>query len=213
MRSSPRSVDARSDLAWCLHDLGSILLESRRLQEALGASPRDLINRELARERPWELSRRVVLAENLNNIGLLTAVSEPDRAKDVYREAAALLEAALGNKGDRRAVASLGSVLNNWGNLAVQRGQTALAFERFERGLVPMAEMLTREPNDTAYRYGALNLHGSRANLLMSLGRHAQAVADWDRVMELNDEPADRVTYRLLRILCLVRTANYERRR
>ena len=51
----------------------------------------------------------------------------------------------------------------------------------------------------------------ARANLLASLGRHAEAVADWDRVVEYNDEPADRVAYRLLHILCLVRTANYER--
>ena len=45
----------------------------------------------------------------------------------------------------------------------------------------------------------------------MSLGRHAEALADWDRVMELNDEPADRVAYRLFRVLCLVRTAHCQR--
>ena len=107
------------------------MLESRRLPEALVAHRRAvLINRELARESPSDPRRRVVLAENLNNVGLLTAESEPDRAEEVYREAAELLKTARNDKSNRRALASLGSVLNNWANLAVRRGQTDLALER-----------------------------------------------------------------------------------
>ncbi len=212
VRASPHSVDARSDLAWALHDQGSILLESGQLQEALPAHRRAVeINRELVQEKPSDVRRQIVLAENLNNVGLLAATSEPDQAEAAYSEAAELLEAALREKSNARAVASLGSVLNNWGNLAAKRGQAELAIQRFERGLAPITEVLRREPADPTFRLGALNLHGSRANLLMSLGRHAEAVADWDRILELNDEPADRVTYRLFRVLCLVRTAHYQR--
>ncbi len=56
-----------------------------------------------------------------------------------------------------------------------------------------------------------MSLHGSRANLLPSLGRHSEAVADWDKVLELNDDPADRLSYHLFRILALVRTKDYAR--
>jgi eukaryotic-like serine/threonine-protein kinase len=211
--ASPRSVAARTDLAWCLHDQGSILLESGRLPEALAAHRRAVdINRELVHEQPADMRRRVVLAENLNNIGLLlTPANEPDQAEAAYSEAATLLEAAVHDKSNRRALASLGSVLNNWGNLATRRRQSELAFARFDRGLASIAEMLRREPADTTFRYAALNLHGSRANLLMSVGRHAEAIADWDRVVELNDEPAERARYHLSRILCLVYTAHYQR--
>ena len=45
----------------------------------------------------------------------------------------------------------------------------------------------------------------------MLLGRHAEAIADWDRVVEFNDDPAVSAGYRLLRVLCLVRTAHYQR--
>ena len=71
--------------------------------------------------------------------------------------------------------------------------------------------MLKREPGHTELRYNALNLHGSRANLYASLGRHAEAVADWDRVIEYNDVPEDRLAYHLSRIMALVRTSDYAR--
>ena len=112
VRASPHSVDARSDLAWALHDQGSILLESGRLREALPAHRRAVaINRELAQEKPSDVRRHVVLAENLNNVGLLAAKGEPDQAEAAYSEAAALLEAALRDKSNSRArgVAGLGS--------------------------------------------------------------------------------------------------------
>jgi hypothetical protein len=72
-------------------------------------------------------------------------------------------------------------------------------------------EELKREPGETILRYSALNPHGSRANLLGSLGRHGEAIADWSRVIELNDEPADRAAYRLSRIMALLRTNDYAR--
>ena len=212
VRSNPQSVDSRSDLAWCLHDLGSILLESHQPAEAVAIYRRAIeINRELVAERPADLRRRAVLAENLNNLGLLSLNDNPDRAEEAYIEAAALLKVAGGDKVELRTASSLGSLLNNWGNLAVRRGRTDLAFQRFERGLAWVEDTLRREPAETELRYSALNLHGSRANLLESLGRHTEAVADWDRVVELNDDPADRVVLRLLRSMALVRTRDYIR--
>jgi len=212
VRFDPQSVDYRSDLAWCLHDLGEVLLENHMEKQALAVYRRAIeINRKLIEEQPADLRRRGVLAENLNNLGLLTAPAEPDRADAAYSEAAAQLDFAMRENPSRRCVISLSSLLSNWGNLAVRRGRTELAFQRFERGLALVEDVLKREPADTFLRYSALNLHGSRANLLALLGRHAEAVADWDRVIELNDEPADRTAFRLSRIMALVRTNDYPR--
>ncbi len=207
----PRSVESRSDLAWCLHDLGHVLLANNLQDQALAVYRRAIeINRKLIEEQPADLRRRAVLAENLNNFGLLIGVADPDRAEEAYSEAAAHLDFAT-RENPVRGVVSLGSLLNNWGNLAVRRGRTALAFQRFERGLALVEDALKREPADTLLRYTGLNLHGSRANLLALSGRHAEAVADWDRVIELNDEPAERTAFRLSRIMALVRTSGYPR--
>jgi serine/threonine-protein kinase len=212
VRDDPRSVDARSDLAWCLHDLGTVLLAIGRNDEALTACRRAIeINRRLGDERPTDWGRRGVLAESLVNFGLLTMVHDPDRAEAAYGEAAAIIEAIHRDHPHRRWLASLGSLLNNRGNLAGRRGRADLAFRHFERGLALVEDELRREPHDTTLRYNALNLHGSRANLLGSLGRHGEAVADWDRVIELNDDPADRFAYGFLRVMTMVRTADYSR--
>jgi tetratricopeptide (TPR) repeat protein len=208
----PHSVDARTDLAWCLHDLGSVYLEKNQLDLALAAHRRAIeINRKLIEELPDDMRRRISLAENLNNLGLLTMKRDPDQAEAAIRQGVGLLELASRHRLDVRCVTSLGSLLNNWGNLAARRGQTELALERFVRGLALVEDALKREPGHTELRYNALNMHGSRANLFTSLGRHAEAVADWDRVLELNDIPEDRLAYRLSRIMALIRTADYAR--
>ena len=149
----PGLVPARSGL-----DLAALRAVARGPS---GAAPRRRDQPRTSHERPADARRRVVLAENLNSLGLLTAASEPDQAEAAYSEAATLLETAVHNKSNRRAITSLGSVLNNWGNLAAERGQTELAFARFERGLAPITEMLRREPADTTLRNRALSLHGA----------------------------------------------------
>ena len=56
-----------------------------------------------------------------------------------------------------------------------------------------------------------MNLHGSRATLLSSQGRHAEAVADWDQVLALNDVPANEASYRLSRLLSLLKAGDHAR--
>jgi tetratricopeptide (TPR) repeat protein len=212
VHGSPSSIEARSDLAWCLHDLGSVLIESNHNEEALSVHRRAIdINRTLSHERPEDLPRRAALAENLNNLGLVTVVTHPSLAEEAFSEAANILEGLVKANDNRRWLTSLCSVLNNLGNLARRQDKADRAFECFERGLALLDDALSREPAETTLRYNALNLHGSRANLLATLGRHSDAVKDWDKVVELNDDPADRVSYRLLRILALVRTKDYAR--
>ena len=139
VRFDPQSVDSRSDLAWCLHDLGIVLLDNHLNDQAVAANRRAIeINRKLAEEQPAASRRRAALAETLNNLGLVTVAEHPDSAEAAYNEAARLLDIPSQDQPDRRCVSSLGSILNNWGNLAKQRGQTELAFQRFARGLAPV---------------------------------------------------------------------------
>ena len=53
VHADPRSIEARADLAWCLHDLGSVLLECGSNQEALSAHRRAIdLSRALCRRTP-----------------------------------------------------------------------------------------------------------------------------------------------------------------
>jgi tetratricopeptide (TPR) repeat protein len=209
VRDDPRGLESRSDLAWCLHVQGSVLLANRRNDEALAAQRRAItINRELSAEHPDDPARRGVLAENLSNFGLLTFKLHPGEAEDAYSEAATILESLVRESTDRRWVNSLCSLLNNSGNLAGQLGRTEVARQRFERGLALVDDALQRDPADQTLRDNALNLHGSRANLLGSLGKYREAAADWVSVIELSS-PEARLGYRLMHMLALVRTDDY----
>ncbi len=157
------------------------------------------------------MPRRTVLAENLNNFGLLVFQREPSRAENAYVEAATILEDLMRHGTNRRCVSSLSALRNNQGNLARKLGQSEKAYRYFEQGLALIDDALESEPNESVLRYDALNLHGSRANLHASLGRHTEAVADWDKVIELNDDPVNRISCRLMRILELLRTKDYAR--
>jgi hypothetical protein len=66
----------------------------------------------------------------------------------------------------------------------------------FERGLALVQDSLRREPDHTMLRYSARSLHGSSANLGASPGRRAEAVADRDQVVALDDVPAYRIVLR-----------------
>jgi len=115
-----------------------------------------------------------------------------------------LLDGAQRESPNRRSLNALGSILNNWGDLAARRGRNELAFERTERGLTMVEDSLKIEPASAPLRSTALSLHGTRANLLGTLGRHPEAVADRKRVIELNDDPARRAEFRLLHIIALI---------
>ncbi len=113
------------------------------------------INRALVNELPADLRRRAVLAESLNNLGLLSIAENPEQAEAAFREAVTLLENTLRDNPARRWITSLASALSNWGNITARRGQSDLAFKRFKRGLKLVEEELKREPGDTILRYSA----------------------------------------------------------
>jgi tetratricopeptide (TPR) repeat protein len=212
-RAQGSSWRNRADLAWCEDNIGSSLLMARRPGDA---EPHYLraagLRRALLRERPDDAGGRVELASTLVNLGLVRMDSRPDLVEADYAEAAALFDKAVETSPDRlEYIVPLANLLNNWGNLAARRGQPDLALERHARGLGLVEPIMRSQPALSEPRLAALNLRGSRANLLGSLGRHAEAVADWDHVLALNDSPAEETTYRLLRLLALLKSGDHAR--
>ncbi len=210
---SPRG---RRDVAWCLHNLGMARLQSGRRDEAEADFRRsaDLNRRGLAEDdASIGEDRRSFLAENLINIGFILSgkgpaeVAEADAA---YEEAVALLEAAPGGQEEPRRLHSLCAALLGLGNLAARSGRPDRALEQYGRGLEAADRLMAVEPGLPSSRLTMLKFHGARANTLDGLRRSAEAAADWDRVVELNDDPAVATTYRLARAFCYVHAGRHD---
>ena len=170
------------------------------------------LRRTLARERPGDIGEQVELAGTLANLAQVRSGDRPELADADFAEAAGLMSKAHEAKPNEFAyIVPLVHLLNNWANLATARGRTELALERQARGLRLIGPLLSSQPDHRDPRLAAMNLHGSRATLLSSQGRHAEAVADWDQVLALNDVPANEASYRLSRLLSLLKAGDHAR--
>ena len=207
------SWTTRNDLAWCEDNLGSALLFAKKFGDAEAHYLRAAeLRRTLARERPGDIGEKVELASTLVNLGQVRSGDRPELADADFAEAAGLMSQALEAKPNEFAyIVPLVHLLNNWANLAAARGRPDLALERQARGLSLIGPLLSSQPDHKDPRLAAMNLHGSRATLLSSQGRHAEAVADWDQVLALNDVPADEASYRLSRLLSLLKAGDHAR--
>jgi tetratricopeptide (TPR) repeat protein len=212
-REEPRSGTCRADVAWCEDNIGATLIYAGKGNEARPHFVRSSqLRRELLAEKPGENGLRVELAGTLVNLGLVESRGEPEQAERDFAEAAELLELAHKDRPEESAfVLSLSKLMNNWGNLAAQRQKPEVGLERMTRGLSLIEPILRRHPTLSDARLSALNLHGARASILSALGRHIEAVADWDQVIALNAVPADETNYRLLRLLDLLRGGDHNR--
>lgn len=132
------------------------------------------------------------------------SVVRPDReGQDPVPVAAASLS-------DDGAAVSLAALCVNWGNLLADTSRSAPALARFAEGLRVGGELYSREPSNGVARGMLLTLHGARAEVHGRLGRYREAVLDWDRVVELADEPQHR-GYRLNRVDVLAWAGDHAR--
>jgi tetratricopeptide (TPR) repeat protein len=211
-RADGSAVRAQGLLATYHHNLGQAHLGSRRTTEAEDHFRRAIeLNREAVRDDPHDVKRRLRLTETLINLGMLHwQMNQLDRADVELSEAIDLLEAAAHDEQLRADyLYALCGALNNWGNVAASQGRHEVALERFGRGIDRVELALRDEPNLGGLRTVARDLNGARAIVLMGLGRHADAVPDWNRVIDLESEPARRREYRVNRLAALVHTSDY----
>lgn len=95
----------------------------------------------------------------------------------------------------------------SWGNLALARQQGEVAVGRYNRGVKMAEAVLAVEPNLASFQTTAIALHGSLGNALgPGLHRYAEAAAEMDRVIELEKDPGERLRFRLLRAMWLMKT-------
>ncbi len=163
------------------------------------------LGRELHKAQPEQVEFAVGLAETCSNLGsVYWGNQQLDKAAAVYREALGILEPLVAAHPDNVWYASsLASLRINLGGLWGIQGRLKEALQQYDRALEALQFVLRREPNHAQAQKDLLPAHGGRAQTLSRLGRHAESVKDWDRVVAL--APVEnRPAYRLERAGVLI---------
>jgi tetratricopeptide (TPR) repeat protein len=198
----------KNALAVAHHNLGHL---------SQGHSPREAerhydravaIRTALVRSHSEVAAYRGRLAEDYLNLGLLyQQTGRPGDAGATFHKAEALL-GPLGREHPDQYALSLAGVYINWGNLHKETGQLQAGLDLLNRAVRLAEERLRQEPQLLEARKRALEAHGARAQVYEALKRYADAIPDWDRVVELGPGP-DQAGYRSARAAARVRIGEY----
>jgi tetratricopeptide (TPR) repeat protein len=209
----PAMPGYREELARSHNNLGALLAGLGRRVEAEAAYRWALeVKEQLATEFPAVPEYRQGLAASHNNLGaLLEGLGRGPQAEAAYRRALDLgeqLAAAFPAVPEYRT--DLGGSQGNFGQLLRRNKQPQLALEWFDKAIATLQGVLRQVPGDVTTHGFLRNAHWGRAETLDALGRHAEAAADWDKVVELSPEQ-QRASFRLLGALSRVRAGQVGR--
>ncbi len=184
----PAVPDYRQGLARSHHNLG-ILLQSwgkwDQAEREFGAALH--VEEKLTSEFPAVPANRRALAESHGYLGiLLMQLGKRDRAETEYRAAIDLwknLTAEFPNVTDYPI--ALGGGLCNLGHLVSDTDRLNDALGWYAQAIATLSPVIEKEPSHLRARQFLCNSLGGRAGTLDQLKRHAEAVDDWARAMDL----------------------------
>jgi serine/threonine protein kinase/Flp pilus assembly protein TadD len=203
----PHVPEYRKDLAESRHRLGGVLGGLHKHAEAEAEYRAALaLQKALADEIPGVPAYRTALAETHNELGLmLMGLGRPSEAEEEYRRALTTYDGLRPGFSTRpRDAVGLGGVYCNLGNLARRGGRPADSLAWYGQAIGTLEAVLPKAPRSVEAHRFLRNAHEGRAGALMRLGRFAEALADWDRAVELDEAP-QRPPDLLMRAVCLAR--------
>jgi len=106
-------------------------------------------------------------------------------------------------------VSVLGSSYEGLGKIERDAGQPEAALKWYGEAIQDLAGLLAQNAQDLTVRNYQRGAYQGRAAALGQLGRHAEALADLDKVIELSDQK-QRPRVRLSRTVVLARAGNYD---
>jgi tetratricopeptide (TPR) repeat protein len=209
----PNDPAAQRGLAKTEHYLGVVCWFTKRPGEAERHYARAVsLLTGLVRTQPRQEQDEAALADNHVNLALLYQNSgRPAEATLAYEKVEALLRPLVARHppGGEYAL-SLAAAYTNWGYILAAAHPSDAALDRLNQAVELAEAVLREEPRLPRARLRAFNSHGGRAELHAGAGRHAEAVRDWDRVIELDDQPAPWIR-RVLRARALARAGEHAR--
>jgi tetratricopeptide (TPR) repeat protein len=201
VHADPSRGEFRSELGAAHHDLGVHQYQTHENDPAERHFRRavELYSSLLdASPSPRDVTARVALAATRRNLAIILQVTKQrEEASREYAASRGLLLDVLSVEPDRaEAALALGGTLFNWAIfLSYQQGEEDRVGTLFGEAIDRLSAFLKREPEWGLPRQELRSAHGARAQWLEGLGRHGEAVRDWERVVELAD-PVGRDHYR-----------------
>src|SRR5262249_34060228 len=138
---------------------------------------------DLVRDHPAVPRYRNALAYGFNNLGnLYSNTDRPSDEEKAFQEALALWKALARDYPEFLEYTwSLAAVQCSLGNLRWRRGEHAGALPWFNDSITGLQALLVKQPRQGSARRFLTNASYGRALALSGLGRHAEAMPDWDR--------------------------------
>jgi serine/threonine-protein kinase len=203
----PDDPERQEHLALSHHHLGAGLTVLGKRAQAVPLYQRAVqIRSRLARDHPEAARYRSLLAGSHVNLGLAyQATGRAAEAERAFHEAEdLLLPLAVRSPEQLDLGLDLAALYINWSNLPLSMQQLPDMLRRLDRAVELAEGVLRQEPQYEDARSRVVGAHGQRAYVYQRLGRYAEEVRDWDRVIELI-EAADRAERRMERVLALFR--------
>jgi eukaryotic-like serine/threonine-protein kinase len=194
----PTVLNYQRDLAHTHNSLGLLLkdLGQPAAARAEYATAYDL-QQKLAAAYPTVPEYQEELAGTHNNLGLLlTGLGQHDAARKEFESACKVhqkLAAAFPAVPDYQI--NLGASYCNFGILVRDAGQAADSLHWFDLAIRTLAPVYERDRRAVTVKAFLRNSHVNRARAYDRLKKHAEAVKDWDRTVELT-ESSEQPTYR-----------------
>jgi tetratricopeptide (TPR) repeat protein len=185
----PDDPGPRQGIAQCEHNLGGIQ-QIKRPEEIESHYRRSIdLRDEILRGRPEDEQTQAALAQTLINLALhYQGTNRPAEATEAYVRADTLLRPLVARYPEEEDYSlSLAALDHNWAYLLEAVGQAPSAFARLGEAILLSEEVLRREPLHIVARSRAVNSHGVRVHLYERRGRWADAVRDWDRIVEIEE--------------------------
>jgi eukaryotic-like serine/threonine-protein kinase len=191
----------RQDLALSHVNLGTLLQVLRKLAEAEEQYRQALaIQEKLAADFPAVPDYRLGQARAHNLLGLLLAdLGKRTEAEEQYRQGLAIGEKLTADYPAMPAYKiDLGGGYCNYGTLVLSGGRASESLAWFDKAIATLAPVHRAEPRDVIAKGFLCGSHGGRALAYDRLMKHAEALQDWDRAIELSN-PAQRLILRASR--------------
>jgi len=191
-QKNPEHAQWLSMVAETEHFLGALFHIQNKLTEAERHQLRaDSLYTELSQKHPEDRSHLGKAADVEVNLALMyQSTKRESEASRTYEKAERHLLTLLAlQPASADYLNSLGALYSNWGEFLGGRGDNQAALIKADKAIELAERALKNEPNHFVSRSRALSAHGVRANIYQSLSRWAEAVPEWDRVVELDPEP------------------------
>jgi serine/threonine-protein kinase len=212
-RAYPEVASYRDELALTYRELGDVVGTTGRSREAEQMYGEALaLQKALVRDHPALPAYRANLSATYDTLAqFLRDRGRPAEAEEAFQETVRLEEALHRDYPTVREHAlHLGGAQCNLANLVRDSGRPADSLTWYARAVTTLGAVLAREPRQAMARRFLRNAHWGRADALTRLGRHAEALKDWERAAELEGGP-QRGWFRLQRALALARLKEHAR--